>query len=81
MSSLNQKAKGSITAEYAVVIIMLMIPLWYGLMGGSGSWFDTRRAPNHGNLTQSPPADDPAPGLFQALDQRQQTFTRSLSQP
>lgn len=83
MSSLNKKVTGSVMVEYAIVTILLMIMLWYALMGGSGSWINADRTPNHGNLTSPKPSPDTQapPGLFQALDDRQHTFTRSLSQP
>lgn len=77
----DKKRNGSVTVEYAIVTILLMIPLWYALMGGSGVWIDTDRAPNHGNLTESPPQEAPAPGLFKALDDRQHSFSSKLNQP
>ena len=72
---------GSITAEYAIALIMLMIPMWYVLMGGSGLWIDTNRPVNSGNLSDPSASPAPTPGLLQVLDQRQHDFSDELNQP
>lgn len=65
-----------------IVTIMLMIPVWYALLGGSGTWNDLDREANHGNLTR--PEDrreTPSPGLLRVIDNRQHSFIDSLNQP
>ena len=76
-----RKAIGSVMVEYLIVALLLMIPLWYALVGGSGAWNDLDRTPNHGNLTKGPLPPTPYPGLLKVLDDRQHEFSHSLNQP
>lgn len=72
--------KGSVTIEYVIVTLLLMIPVWYALMGGSGPWTSTPQ--NKGNLTK--PAVAPVsinPGVVQALGERENDFANAINQP
>ena len=64
--------KGSVTIEYVIVTLLLMIPIWYALMGGPGPWTSTSQTvtPNTSN-----------PGVVQALGNREDNFANAINQP
>lgn len=72
---------GAVTIEYMIVALLLMIPLWYGLVGGSGNWSTPNRAGNNGNLYVPPSPTTPYPGLVNVLDNRQRSFSQALNRP
>lgn len=84
MKKLNRQytfMAGTVTVEYLIVALMLMIPLWYGLVGGSGDWSDLERADNSGNLYSAPSPSEPYPGLVRVLEDKQHDFSDALNRP
>lgn len=81
MKSANLRQTGSVTIEYLIVAIFMMIPLWYAFVGGSGDWTDADRTANNGDLVRGGPAPSNAPYLIKALNDRQEKFTTDLYQP
>lgn len=82
MKHTNQRQFGSITMEYVIVTLLLMLPIWYAFVGGSGSWSDTERDANTGNLTiPIDKASDHPPALVRTLNKRQKDFVHELYQP
>lgn len=77
----SRKADGSISIEFTIVTVFLMIPIWYTFMGGSGIWNDADRDPNLGNVSVGPAPAQVTPGLVQVLDTRQRDFAHALNQP
>ena len=72
---------GTVTVEYLIVALMLMIPLWYGLVGGSGDWSDPARVENSCNLYSAPSPANAYPGLVRVLNNKQHNFSDALSRP
>lgn len=81
MKSAIQRQTGSVTIEYVIVAIFMMIPLWYAFVGGSGNWLDHDREPNNGNLAQVGPMPSESPFLVKTLNDRQNRFTTEIYQP
>lgn len=74
--------RGAITIEYIIVSVLVMLPIWYFVVGGSGNWLDTDRTPNRGNLTRT----DLAPEVYSqsaitVLHDRQHDFADAINQP
>lgn len=73
---------GAITIEYLIVTLLLMIPLWYAVMGGSGNWQDAAsRSPNKGNLTRTSQPSEAYPGIIKSLNDKQSDFADAINQP
>ena len=82
MRSLKSGNKGSITIEYLIVTLFLMIPIWYAVIGGSGNWTDADTlTPNKGNLTKGSVPDEGYPGLVKTLNDKQHDFADQINQP
>ncbi len=76
--------KGSITVEYLVIAVMLMVPIWYGVIGGPGAFNDIERnakdtaLPHHHISTES---NAYSSSLINALDQRAKNYADQIYQP
>jgi len=83
MRSLKSGYKGSITIEYMIVMLFLMIPIWYAVIGGSGSWLNVdASASNKGNLTKSSTVPSEGyPGLVKTLNDKEIDFADQINQP
>lgn len=81
MKPVCRKYNGSVTVEYLIVALLLMIPLWYAFVGGSGVWNDPDKVANNGNLSKGPVPAEPYPGLLQVLDDHQHEFSQKLNEP
>lgn len=74
--------RGAITIEYIIVSILVMLPIWYFVVGGSGSWLDTDRAANPGNLTRTDLASEVySQSAINVLHERQHDFADAINQP
>lgn len=77
-----QRAHGAITIEYLIISILLMLPIWYFVVGGSGNWRDSDHQPNAGNLTRTPLASEvSSQSAIRVLHDRQHSFADSINQP
>lgn len=74
--------RGAITIEYIIVSILVMLPIWYFVVGGSGNWLDTDRVANRGNLTRTDLAPDVySQSAINVLHERQHDFADAINQP
>ena len=74
--------RGAITIEYLIVSVLLMLPIWYFVVGGSGGWSDPDKDGNAGNLTRTNLSSEIYPySAVKVLDQRQHDFANKINQP
>ena len=46
-------SKGAVMAEYLLVSVLLMLVIWYAIVGGSGDWLDPDKPENHAETAES----------------------------
>lgn len=74
--------RGAITIEYLIVSMLLMLPIWYFVVGGSGDWRDADHQPNPGNLTRTELAPEVySQSAVRVLHNRQHDFADTINQP
>lgn len=73
---------GAITIEYLIVSILVMLPIWYFVVGGSGNWLDPQKDANAGNLTRTNLAPEVySQSAVNVLHARQHSFADAINQP
>lgn len=73
---------GSVTVEYTIVIVFLMIIIWYGVVGGSVSPLNPTTQTGTGNqLDNIDPSATAYPGVANALHDKQVVFRGKIGQP
>lgn len=68
-------------AEYLLVSVLLMLVIWYAIVGGSGDWLDPDKPENHGDLSTTQPPATQYPSVMNAIQAKQHQFTRDIYQP
>lgn len=88
--NVGSKIFGQVMTEYLVVTIFLVILVWYAIVGGSvdpstkkGGWTDPELTLGTGNYYDEyhETSDLEAPGLVQAIHNKQDTFASEIYKP
>ena len=76
MKASEKALKGQSLSEFAILALLVSLPLWYLIMGDNGMWDSAPAA-----QTPCDTANATKAGVLQCLDERQHDFINSINQP
>ncbi|OUR88226.1 hypothetical protein A9Q81_24465 [Gammaproteobacteria bacterium 42_54_T18] len=86
----TSRLRGQVMTEYLIATMFLVILVWYAIVGGTtdpktkkGGWADTELTPGTGTYYDEfhDTAGLEAPGLVQAIHNKQETFASAIYKP